>query len=122
MSKSERTDYKMDEQINLQYEVSEKIRYSSKAPRLLAYKKALEKKQREKKRIEREKKRETERKYITMKWETRLQLEKLRKEQVPVPEIARLLNFHQSTIYRELKRGGEPEGEYSARIAQGFPE
>ena len=31
-------------------------------------------------------------------------LEKLREERIPVKSIAKILGYHQSTIYREIKR------------------
>ena len=40
-----------------------------------------------------------------MKWEERQQLEALRRNRIPVSEIARQLGFCRQTIYDELKRG-----------------
>lgn len=40
-----------------------------------------------------------------MRWEERQQLEAMRRNHIPVSEIARQLGFCRQTIYDELKRG-----------------
>ena len=44
-------------------------------------------------------------KYKNLNWNNRLQIEALWKAKHTVKEIAEQIGVHQSTIYRELKRG-----------------
>lgn len=62
-------------------------------------------------------------KHIT--WDDRLKIEALLKANVPVSKIAKIVGFHRSTIYREIKRGRYlheldyyDEERYSPEIAQ----
>jgi len=57
-------------------------------------------------------------KYKQLTKEKRLQIEVLLKKMIPATEIANLIGFHKSTIYREIKRHGGIRGGYNANEAQ----
>ena len=46
-----------------------------------------------------------ERRFSHLTWKNRLKIEKMLKEKRSVREIADALHVHNSTIYREIKRG-----------------
>ena len=48
-----------------------------------------------------------ERRFSQLRWKDRLRIEKMLKEGRKVQEIADALRVHNSTIYREIKRGAE---------------
>ena len=61
--------------------------------------------------------------YAHLTQRARYQIEQLIQEAVPVRLIARKLDVHRSTIYRELKRGrGAPSGHYEGAHAQAAAE
>lgn len=53
--------------------------------------------------------------YKQIRFEDRQQIERLLKEGKTTDEVALIIGVHSSTMYRELRRGGEP---YSAEVAQ----
>ena len=54
-------------------------------------------------------------KYKRLSFNDRRKIEKLNESGRTVDEIAMIIGVHSATMYRELKRGGEP---YKAEVAQ----
>ena len=48
-----------------------------------------------------------ERRFSQLRWKDRLRIEKMMKEGRKIREIAEALHVHNSTIYREIKRGND---------------